>query len=93
MTTKEKIRSAAVPLDGGLPIHSWSTPPSTTEDRLERIRALGIRIDGYIQHMCAVDSLGGTSLEAKEKAVVVFYECLQSFEQRLARIQDNLRLE
>jgi len=93
MTTKADSQPTAVPGDGVPPSDPRFTPPSTTDDRLVHIRALGQRIDGYIQFMCAVGSLGGTSLEAKEKAVAVFHECLQSLEQKLCRIQDNLRLE
>lgn len=90
---KAPARSVAVPTDE-LPVSGpWFTPPATTADRLVQIRALGKRIDGYIRFICAAGSLGGTSAEAKEKAVAVFYECLQTLERRLDRIQDDLRLE
>jgi hypothetical protein len=39
-----------------------------------------------------VGNLSGTSLEAKDKAVAVFYERLRSLEQQLERIQLDLRL-
>jgi hypothetical protein len=93
MTTKAIVRSPAVPADMMSNSLTWFTPPLTTEDRLVGIRALGQRINGHIHFMCAVGSLGGTSLEAKEKAVAVFYECLRALEQKLDRIQDNLRLQ
>jgi hypothetical protein len=92
MTTKAIARSAAVPAGVVPPSNSWFTPPLTTEDRLVRIRALGQCIAGHVEFMCAIGSLGGTSLEAKEKAVVVFHDCLQTLEEKLDRIQDNLRL-
>jgi hypothetical protein len=93
MTTKAIMRSAAVPADAVLHSGLWLTPPTTTEDCLVRIRALGQRIDRHIDFMSAVGSLAGTSLEAKAKGVAVFYECLRTLEQKLDRIQDNLRLQ
>jgi hypothetical protein len=68
------------------------TPPTTTEDRLLRIRALGKRVDGYIRFMCAVARLDGSSAEAKEEAVAIFYDRLLNLEQELGRIQEGLLL-
>ncbi len=69
------------------------TPPWTTEERLRRIEAMGQRIDGYVQFMCQVGSLNGTSAEAKERAVAAFYERLVIVESQLGRMHDSLRLE
>jgi hypothetical protein len=69
------------------------TPPTTTQDRLIHIRALGERIAGYVRFMCAVDRLNGSSLEVKDKAVAIFYERLALLEQELGRIQEKLQLE
>jgi len=90
IATKTKTRTAATDLT--TVNDSWLSPPATTEDRLVRIRALGQRIDGYIQFMGSVGKLSGTSPEAKEKAVAVFYDRLATLEQILGRIQEELRL-
>jgi hypothetical protein len=60
-------------------------------ERLQRIEAMGKWIDGYVQFMCQVGNLNGTSAEAKEKAVVAFYERMTVLERQLGRIQDDLR--
>ncbi len=69
------------------------TVPASTEERLIHIRALGQRIKGYVQFMCAVNRLSGSSAEVKEKAVAAFYERLAAMEQELGRIQEQLQLE
>jgi hypothetical protein len=69
------------------------TIPTTTEERLTHIRALGQRVRGYVRFMCAVNRLSGSSAEVKEKAVTVFYERLAFAEQELGRIQEKLQLE
>jgi hypothetical protein len=69
------------------------TPPTTTEERVIHIRALGQRIKGYIQFMTAVSRMNGSSAEAKQKAVAAFYERLAALEQELGRIQEQLQLE
>jgi hypothetical protein len=69
------------------------TPPTTPEERLAHIRALGQRIAGYVSFMCGVDRLTSTSREVKEKAITVFYERLVVVDQELGRIQENLQLE
>jgi hypothetical protein len=53
---------------------------------------MGQRISGYVQFMCKVGNLNGTSAEAKEKAVTAFYERLAALEHQLGRIQEELRL-
>ena len=69
------------------------TPPENTEERLVHIRALGQRVKGYVQFMCKVNRLSGSSEEVKEKAVTIFYERLLLLEQELGRIQEKLQLE
>ena len=96
MTTKAKAASrvsvpAPAPWGEGQP-DRWLTPPWTLEERLERIEALGQRIDGFIRFMCQVASLKGTSAEAKERAVTAFYERMVVLESQLSRIHENLRL-
>ncbi len=92
MTAKTTSRSAAIrpvletPPDVGL------TPPWNTEDRLVHIQALGKRVDQHIRFICAVGNLNGTSMEAKDKAVAVFYERLRSLERQLDRIHEDLQL-
>lgn len=70
----------------------WLSPPLTTDERLARIRTLGQRVHGYIQFMCSINKVPGSSMEAKEKAVVMFYDRLLTFERELARIQEELQL-
>ena len=67
-------------------------PPCTTEERLLHIAALGKRVQGHVEFMGQVGGLGGTSAEAKERAVVAFYERLAALERQLDRIQEELRL-
>ena len=95
MTTNTKTPATpATPLAAtGRPGGPWPTPPDTTEERLRRIEALGQRINGYVQFMCQVGNLKGTSPEAKEKAVVAFYERMVVVERQLGRIQDDIQLE
>jgi hypothetical protein len=69
------------------------TPPTTTEERLVHIRALGQRVDGYVRFMCSVGRLASSSAEVKEKAVALFYERLAFMEQELGKIQEKLQLE
>jgi hypothetical protein len=64
----------------------------TTEERLQRIEALGQRIAGHVRFMCQVGSLNGTSAELKERAVTAFYERMALAESQLGRIQEDLRL-
>jgi hypothetical protein len=59
---------------------------------LRDIEALGQRINGYVAFMAQVGSLGGTSGEAKEKAVAAFHERLAVLERQLGRICEDLRL-
>ena len=88
MTTKTR------PPSGAAVLRTVSlTPVSTTQERLQRIAALGQRINGYVQFICEVGNLNGTSVEAKEKVVVAFYEQMVAVERQLGRIHDDFQLE
>jgi len=67
-------------------------PPLTLEARLVRIQALGQRIAGHIAFICGVANLAGSSVEAKQKTVAVFYDRLLALEGGLDRVQEQLRL-
>jgi hypothetical protein len=67
-------------------------PPASVEDSLERIRAMGERVSGYVEFMEAVGTLGGTSAESKERAVAAFYERMVVLERELGRIAEELQL-
>lgn len=69
------------------------TPPLTIEERLQRIEALGQRVNGYVQYMCQAAQMNNTSAEARDKAVVAFYEQMVLLECHLGRIHDDLKLE
>jgi hypothetical protein len=93
MTAKLNTPSRATPRTGDdLPAEVWTTPPSTMKERLERIEALGKRINSYIQFIGAVGSLDGTSAEAKENAVTAFHERMVVAERQLGRIFEDLQL-
>jgi len=66
--------------------------PATAGDRLLQIEAMGQRINGYVQFMCQVGGLNGTSDEAKEQAIAAFHERMVVLEGELARIQEELQL-
>jgi hypothetical protein len=93
MNTKPESQPAANPVvDPQRRYGSMLPSPSSTEQRLQHMQALGERINGYIQFMGTVATLHGTSGEAKEKAVAAFHERLVALEEQLRRIQENLRL-
>ena len=66
------------------------TTPQTTADRLLHIAALGRRIQHYIRFMGAIGDLAGSSIEAKELAVVIFHDCLAALEPHLGDIPEEL---
>jgi len=74
------------------PARAAQDPPLTTEERLQRIAALGRRVAEYVEFMAQVGGLNGTSAEAKDRAVAAFYERLTVLEGQLARIHEELRL-
>jgi len=93
MSTKTKARPSANAVREIEPLtDSWFASAYTTEDRLIRIQALSEKIDDHIEFMHKVESLTGTSSEAKEKAVETFYDSLLVMEQHLKRIRENLQL-
>ena len=93
MTAKPKppTHSSVLPL-AAEPIGQRNSVPWTTEERLQRIEAMGQRIDVYIQFMCQIAKMGGTSTEAKDKAVTDFYDRMVVLERQLNRIQEDLQL-
>jgi hypothetical protein len=90
--TKTRARAAAPRPEEELQAGPWLTPPWTNEERLQRIRALGTRINGYVEYIARVGKLSGTSAEAKDKAVAAFYERMVVLERLLGRIQEELHL-
>jgi hypothetical protein len=93
MPTKVLPPAEPLPFGKDLPAMPLSaSPPWTTEERLLRIQTMGRQILGYIEYMCQVGSLSGTSAEAKERAVTAFYERMVVVERQLGRIQEDLRL-
>jgi hypothetical protein len=89
---KAKARPKTAPAVSDLMGDPWTTPPITTEERLNCIEALGKRILEHVRFMCAVEKMVGTSREAKDSAVQIFYERLRHFEVELNRVQEGLRL-
>jgi hypothetical protein len=61
------------------------------EERLQRIEALGQRINGYVQFICRARDLNGTSAEAKDRAVAAFYQRMVLVERQLGQIQEELK--
>jgi hypothetical protein len=94
MTTKTKTRSGptAPRPEEELQTGPWLTPAFTTEERLQRIRAMSTQIGGYVEYIARVANLSGTSAEAKEKAVLAFYERMVVMERQLSRVKDELHL-
>ena len=83
---KKTARSGAMPSIA-------QTPAWTTAERLLRIQAMGQRITSYVQYMCQVGDLKGSSTEATEKAVSAFYDQMVVLERQLALIHDEFKLE
>jgi hypothetical protein len=67
-------------------------PPPTTDARLRDIASMGQRIHGYVQFICEIGNLGGTSAEAKETAIAAFHAQLAALECQLSRIHEELQL-
>ena len=75
------------------PPETWgSRPPLTTQQRLEGIEKMLERVNGHVAFMRGVDTLQGSSTEAKEAAIAAFYERLAALERQLGRISEGLRL-
>jgi len=93
MTTKPNTSSPTGPvLQAEARLRASNAPPPTTDERLRDIAAMGQRIHGYVQFMCQIDTLAGTSAEAKQTALVAFHERLAALERQLGRIHDELQL-
>jgi len=63
-----------------------------TQQRLEGIEKMLERVNEHVAFMRGVDALQGSSAEAKEAAVAVFYERMTALERQLGRISEGLRL-
>lgn len=95
------LKKSAVPSisaqSDGLSYSTIGQPPNTAEERLVRIRALGQRIAGYVNFMCELGASGGasggTSAEARERALIGFYQHLLVAERQLGKIQRDHELE
>jgi hypothetical protein len=68
------------------------TPPATAEEFLMHIGVLGKRVEGHVAFMSGVERLSGTSAEAKNKALALFYQRLVSMELELGRVREELEL-
>jgi hypothetical protein len=87
-TARTKSRSRPTALRLRVP-----TPPLTTAERIQRIAALGLTINGYVQFMCQAGNPNNASGEATDKAVAAFYEQLVNMESLLGRIHNDFKLE
>jgi hypothetical protein len=68
------------------------TPPATAEEFLTHIGVLGKRVEGHVAFMSAVERMNGTSAEAKNKALSLFYQRLVTMELELGRVREELEL-
>lgn len=91
--TKASSRAPAPAALAKLRAESPSSAPLTLDERVQRIQAMHLRIDGYVRYMCQIATTNGASAEVKERAVTHFYEKLVSVEKQLAEIHDAYRLE
>jgi hypothetical protein len=91
-TSRPKVRPAPGPVTPEAFGSPWATPPATTEERLRCIEVLATRVTEHVRFVCAVEKMTGTSREAKDQAVTIFYNRLVTIERELNRIQDELRL-
>ena len=68
------------------------TPPASAEEYLLHIGVLGKRVEGHVTFMCGVERLIGTSSEAKNRALSLFYQRLVAMEVELNRVREELEL-
>jgi hypothetical protein len=68
------------------------TPPATAEEFLMHIGVLGKRVEGHVAFMSGVERMNGTSAEAKNKALSLFYQRLVTLELELNRVREELEL-
>jgi hypothetical protein len=90
MSAKTKT-AAARPAAEPAPLTA-AAAPTTTDERLQRIAALGERVAEHVRFASGVASMTGVSGEAKDRAVAAFCERLTVLEGQLARIVEELRL-
>jgi hypothetical protein len=66
--------------------------PLTREERLQAIERLCERVNGHVKFIARIDSLQGSSAEAKDNTVAAFYARLAALERQLGRICEELQL-
>jgi hypothetical protein len=66
--------------------------PLTREERLQAIEQMRERVNGYVAFIGRINSLQGSSTEAKEKAVTDFFTRMTALERQLGRICEELEL-
>ena len=91
--TKASTSAAAPAVLARLRAETPSNAPLTLDERVQRIEAMQKRIAGYVQFMCQIGTMGGSSGEVKERAVTLFYDQMVVVEKQLAEIHDSFRLE
>jgi hypothetical protein len=91
VTVKVKSKPAASGEVEPLP-EAWNVPPANMGECLERIRALGHRVDNYVRFMKGIDGVKGTSAESRSRALTAFYERMLMFDRELGRVQEELQL-
>lgn len=93
MTTKlTRSSAAALSPEREAQNRRWEAPPLTQDERLDRIEAMGQRINGYIRFMRETSGPNGASAESKEKALIAFYDRMLVVESQLGRIQEEFKL-
>lgn len=75
-----------------LPLEVSTAPCVTIGDRLARIAALGLKVQEHIRVVAAIETLPGTSAEARERAAALFLERLVFLEKALGKTLDELNL-
>src|SRR5438132_14289528 len=74
------------------PLHHGPHPLHSAEAAKTCVMRFWTRKNGYVQFLCDVGNLDGTSAEAKDKAVAACYERMVVLERQLGRIQEDLQL-
>lgn len=75
-----------------LPLEVSTAPCVTIADRLARIAALGLKVEEHIRTAAAIQTLPGTSAEARERAAALFLERLVFLERALGKTLEELNL-
>ena len=92
VTAKAKVRTATALNDNDSLAELLQVPPGTMEDYLLRIRALGDRVSGCVEFMCAIEAFTGTCVDNKRRSVAQFYDRLVLLDRELCRIREELQL-